>query len=61
MNKYRITLFYKADPSIGFRGCYNYETISAPSNKEARKYAKDNLLSFRGYSAKLVSVRKINS
>ena len=58
MNKYEVTLWFNAIPSMGFQGCYSYETVTASSNSDARKYAKEHLLAHRGYTAKIVSIRK---
>ena len=58
MNKYEVTLWFNAIPEIGFHGCYSYETVIASSNSEARKYAKENLLSHRSYTAKIISIRR---
>ena len=57
MKKYKVTLWFKPIKEIGFQGCFSYETVTAPSNTEARKFAKENLLAFRGYTAKIISVR----
>lgn len=61
MKQYEVTLWFFASPSLGFQGCYSYETVTASSNSEARKFAKDKLLTHRGYSAKIISVRLKNS
>ena len=58
MKKFEITLWCKADPSIGFSGCYEYYTLNSENKRTARQYAKDNLLTHLGYSYKIVSVNE---
>lgn len=38
---------------------YEYETIFAENKREARKYAKDHFLAWRGYIYKIVSINEI--
>jgi hypothetical protein len=59
MKKFQITLWCKSDPTIGFIGCYEYYTLNAENKRTARQYAKDNLLTYLGYSYKIVSVNEV--
>ena len=57
MKRYEVTLWLYAIPDIGFHGCYSYETVTASCHADARRYAKEHLLSIRGYMAKIISIR----
>ena len=56
MKRYEITLWRFPN---GDRGGYEYIRVDAFNKFEARKYVKDNCLTWRSYNYKIVSINEI--